>query len=454
MLIRFILLPSLIFMSFVAFAGIATAPAREAWALSTSDTIAVNYLTKTANASVYLHAVDGTLYRATATTSSARLLGVAETALSGGKGNPWLTAAIVGAGLTYEGYQWYRSTKTEGLEPLFACGYSGELGPLSDCIAKIQNDTATCKFSSSVEWDSFGSCTNFTTERKDYDDNGEQWTEFHVKYRFLLKHSDGSIFNDSNPKAVFRVAQWVKSFIDDKKQITDDDAESTIFSLLVGAESSRQAFSENNQPYPLDGLFTNEDLSVDPTYSPQADITTQNLPDYITKYNNNTLQTTDPSAPNYVTPAQYQYIKSQAEQAASTAPGGSTSTNPPQGMEQPITQKQYDESNAKTDEAAANQIKSTDWTGVDTASKGGDGANDALDKMAKGIDPTLPVLLVPDFPTYSSCRTIDLTWKGYSAVFPSQSQCVKMEEFKLNFGYFLYLLTAVGIIFELLRRVE
>lgn len=453
MLIRFILLPFLIFMSFAASAALSTVPLREAWALSTTDTISVNYLTKTANASVYLNAVDGTIYRATATTTSARLLGVAESSLTGGKGNPWLIGVIAAAGLSYEAYKWYKADTTEGLVPFGSCGGSLDLVTLDQCVGK-----APAIFHSVFKdnYDLYGNVYIVTdvVPEKIKGVNGDDYYLW-VKHIRRQKYSDTAFVDHREQWPV----SWV--YVEDrpttaknKKEITDDEASALLFSALPSADSSRQAFSEGNQPYPLEGLFTNEDLSVDPTYSPQADITTENLPDYITKYNNNTLQTTDPSKPNYVTPAQYEYIKTQAERVAAIAAGGSASTSPLQGMEQPITQKQYDESNKKTDEAAANNIKSADWTGVDTASKGGDGANDALDRMAKGIDPTLPVLLVPDFPTYSSCRTIDLSWKGYSAVFPTQSQCVKMEEFKINFGYFLYLLTAIGIIFELLRRVD
>lgn len=466
MLSRFILLPFLIFTSFAVSAGIATAPAREAWALSTSDTISVNYLTKSANASVYLNAVDGTLYRATATTTSARLRVVAETALSGGKGNPWLTAAIVGAGLTYEGYNWYQNRLSEGPVDIGTCSANNAINvTLDECVAASIAAVESFKKSQTITESNVHTQITTTYAFSNFTATVEGAT-IYVSYDmgYYISYSNSSFSPESGTKsypkaynfAFYKTGTKIMT-TKIKEQISDDVAASTILGLLVNADSSRQAFGENSQPYPLDGLFTNEDLEVDPTYSPSADLNTETLPDYITKYNNGLLQTTDPSKPNYVTPAQYDYIKSQANaQAAATAPGtsGATSTNPLKGMDQPITQKQYDESNTKTDEAAANQIKSTDWTGVDTASKGGDGANDALDKMAKGIDPTLPVLLAPDFPAYSSCRTIDLSWKGYSAVFPTQSQCVKMEEFKINFGYFLYLLTAVGIIFELLRRVD
>lgn len=444
MLIRFILLPFLIFTSFFASAALTTVPLREVWALSVDDSVVVNQTAKTAVGRVMLPNAEGVLFRATATTTGARLVGVAETALTGGKGNPWLTAALATAGLTYEGYQWYKTMHGMESVPWGHCSV-GTDGTQADCLAALSASYTSLEYVINgmtlhygFDFDSFIPQADGTVVIQGY-----------MTYVIDTKGNISKMLVSATFVPDYKLQETSK-----KDPVTKDAVASELLAALANASSSRDAFGENSQPYPLDNLFTNEDLNIDPTYAPSADITAENLPDYITKYNNGLLQTTDPSKPNYVSPSQYQYIKSQAEQAAATAAGGSTSTNPLQGMEQPITQKQYDESNTKTDEAAANQIKSTDWTGVDTASKGGDGANDALDKMAKGIDPTLPVLLLPDLPKYSACRTIDLSWNGYSAVFPSSSQCIKMEEFKTNLGYFLYLLTAVGIILELLRRVD
>lgn len=446
MLIRFMLLPFLIFTSFAVSAALTTVPLREVWSLSVDDSVIVNQTAKTAVGRVMLPNAEGVLFRATATTTSARLLSVAEGAITGGRLNPYLTAALLAGGLSYEAYQWYESTDVKSIQAVGYCDGRTIWGEMtsSACAGRIQQYYDT-EFFASYPY-------HVTTLTNTYELNSGK------KYQFVFHHEykntpTGSLWTQ-NQNYYWNYTRDMEVTSKQKHEVDASVAENALLNALSSAPSSRAAFGENSQPYPLDGLFTNEDLAVDPTYSPSADLNAETLPDYITKYNNGLLQTTDPSKPNYVTPAQYEYIKSQANAQAAAAAGGSTSTNPFQGIEQPITQKQYDESNTKTDEAAANQINSTDWSGVDTASKGGDGANDALDKMAKGIDPTLPVLLLPDLPEYSACRTIDLSWNGHTAVFPSSSQCIKMEEFKTNLGYFLYLLTAVGIILELLRRVE
>lgn len=353
----------------IATAGIATAPAREAWALSTTDTISVNYLTKTANASVYLNAVDGTLYRATATTTSARLLGVAETALTGGKGNLWLVGAIAAAGLSYAAYQWYMSSDVS-IDYGYCPMSPSSLVTRDDCVAaalayykKIYPNTSGYSYGVTT------TVTNNFTFLKFSDLVSDHDTSITIQNESLISHTPGT---SETVKYTYDTSWFFreKRTGSGKNPVSDDVAASTILGLLVNADSSRHAFSENNQPYPLDGLFTNEDLAVDPTFSPSADLNTETLPDYITKYNNGLLQTTDPSKPNYVTPAQYDYIKSQANaQAAATASGtsGATSTSPLQGMEQPITQKQYDDSNLKTataEKTAINAVAKPELSGL------------------------------------------------------------------------------------------
>lgn len=420
--------------SFSAFAGISTAPAREAWALSTSDTISVNYLTKTANASVYLNAVDGTLYRATATTTGARLLGVAETALTGGKGNPWLTAAIAAAGLTYEGYQWYKNYDTEGFEYYGACAaYPSERITLSDCVSRASQYVSTMYNTnpitsapihyqvSSASNTKDSSCTSGKCSIVD----GEA-----VSYSIIVNYQypffsipDGiNLVTDWRTNAMsfsFYVKEKRTTTKKEKEPISDELVQSELMSQLAGV-SSRQAFSENSQPYPLDGLFTNEDLAVDPTYSPSADLNTETLPDYITKYNNGLLQTVDPSKSNYVTPAQYAYIKAQAEKAAAIAvnpntnTSGATNTNPLLDMEQPITQAQYDESNKKalTEQATALNTAMNPLTNVLTQYNA-----DKQFMIDKITSPTEPPAEMPNIFTWAwptgSCQGFTLKFNIY-----------------------------------------
>jgi hypothetical protein len=439
---------SLIFSS-TASAGISTAPAREAWALSTTDTISVNYLTKTANASVYLNAVDGTLYRATATTTSARLLGVAETALSGGKGNLWLTAAIAAAGLSYEAYQWYRSS--DGSVAFGYCQMSpSALVTRGDCTkAMIDYYKKLYPNYSGYSYGVTTTVTNDFTFLKYTDTNELHDTNITIQNSSLISHTPGTsetVKYNYDSSWYFRENRNVTG----KNPVSDDVASSIILGLLVNADSSRQAFGENNQPYPLDGLFTNEDLAVDPTFSPSADLNTETLPDYITKYNNGLLQTTDPSKPNYVTPAQYEYIKSQANaQAAATASGtsGATSTSPLQGMEQPITQTQYDASNAKVDGDAKSAVNAQSFDGFGDKKTLDDGNQKLKEISEGGILPLSPFNL-PSLPHASTCQSVTWEFMGQTLLIPGNDGCQRLADLKRIFGYLLYVLTAIAIIWK------
>lgn len=439
---------SLIF-SATASAGISTAPAREAWALSTTDTISVNYLTKTANASVYLNAVDGTLYRATATTTSARLLGVAETALTGGKGNPWLVGAIAAAGLSYAAYQWYMSSDVS-IDYGYCPMSPSSLVTRDDCVAaalayykKIYPNTSGYSYGVTT------TVTNNFTFLKFSDLVSDHDTSITIQNESLISHTPGT---SETVKYTYDTSWFFreKRTGSGKNPVSDDVAASTILGLLVNADSSRQAFGENNQPYPLDGLFTNEDLAVDPTFSPSADLNTETLPDYITKYNNGLLQTTDPSKPNYVTPAQYEYIKSQANaQAAAKATGasGATSTNPLQGMDQPITQDQYDASNKKTDDAAKSAVSSQSFDGFGDKKTLDDGNQKLKEISEGGILPLSPFNL-PSLPHASTCQSVTWEFMGQTLLIPGNDGCQRLADLKRIFGYLLYVLTAIAIIWK------
>jgi hypothetical protein len=442
---------SLIF-SATASAGISTAPAREAWALSTTDAISVNYLTKTANASVYLNAVDGTLYRATATTTSARLLGVAETALSGGKGNLWLTAAIAAAGLSYEAYQWYRSS--DGSVAFGYCQMSpSALVTRGDCTkAMIDYYKKLYPNYSGYSYGVTTTVTNDFTFLKYTDTNELHDTNITIQNTSLISHTPGT---SETVKYTYDSSWYFRENrnVSGKNPVSDDVAASVILGLLVNADSSRQAFGENNQPYPLDGLFTNEDLAVDPTYSPSADLNTETLPDYITKYNNGLLQTVDPSKPNYVTPAQYAYIKAQAEQAAAIAvnpntnTSGATNTNPLLDMDQPITQAQYDESNKKTDDSAKSAVNAQSFDGFGDKKTLDDG-NNKLKEISEGGILALSPFVLPSLPTASACQSVAWEFMGQSVEIPGADGCKRLADLKRIFGYLLYVLTAIAIIWK------
>lgn len=117
-----------------------------------------------------------------------------------------------------------------------------------------------------------------------------------------------------------------------------------------------------------------------------------------------------------------------------------------------MTQQQYEESDAKFAEAV-------DAVGAgappDNTISGVNSANDSLDNTIANIDSVgLPRLATIDPPSYSQCKTITFDYQGTTFVFPTSSQCEKIEQMKLAFGYFLAGLVLVSLVWQLLTRPQ
>lgn len=221
---------------------------------------------------------------------------------------------------------------------------------------------------------------------------------------------------------------------------------------------ANQLFSDNNGK-PLPDIYTDSDTTFDPTVTPaDMPMTWTDLQKYTDWITSGKGQTTNPLAPYYISPSNYNYTKNyiNTTNATNTETNTDTTTNVTPSDSSALTQEQYETSTKKLDDAAATAINATDTSSLENLTKtsGFDGANDQLTNISNGNISDLPSLPTPNLPGYSNCQTIDLSWKGNPAVFPSPSQCLKMEEAKKAFGYILYLMTFIGLIFELLRRVE
>ncbi len=225
--------------------------------------------------------------------------------------------------------------------------------------------------------------------------------------------------------------------------------------------------------YYADQLFRDKDLNIitdpfeqsDTTFDP--DLVPSNFPtswetfkQWVDWVRNGKAQTSDPLAPNYLTPQQYDYTNNYITNNDTSNVTNNTSNAYPTtetvSSADPLTQEQYEESTKKMDDATAEAIDSISTDPIDNAwgDSGIDTPNDKLDDIANGNIDGLPDITPPNFPSYSSCQKINLSWQSYSAEFPTDNQCLKMEQAKKAFGYILYLLTAVGLILELFRRVD
>lgn len=210
-------------------------------------------------------------------------------------------------------------------------------------------------------------------------------------------------------------------------------------------------------PKPLGELFAGADpvmlnkLLDGATIPYEATKPTPQLSELMNQYRQGLLQSSDPNKPYYVDPdlmAKIQALVAK-EDALNTDDGKLDALN--KSIEQPITQAQYEASNQKYADAVNSVTDSVssknDFSDIDDHFK-------KLDDFVTDIPNTsLPSAASVKFPQYSSCRQLNLTdGNGHELVFPNESQCAKLEDVKQGFGYFLYVLCAFGLVWQLLIR--
>lgn len=165
------------------------------------------------------------------------------------------------------------------------------------------------------------------------------------------------------------------------------------------------------------------------------------------------LQMVNSEAACYVaSQAEYDRIKQQTEALASAKTPEATADALNSQMKQPLTQAQYEESNKKYSDAIVDVTNSLPNNESET--KSFDDANEKLDEIISGIsETTLPAPADIQLPAYSDCMTLTLTdGNGHNLVFPSSSQCDKINEMKRMFGYFLAMAVAFALVWQLLNR--
>lgn len=422
----------------------------------------------TISGEAYIPNATGTIYRARGVVAESRWLTAVEGSITGGKGNPWLTGVLAAGYLSYEAYQWYQTTPSTTSsstgQSVYYLTNSGSMLPLgyftdpqSACNGYRSDQSS--KHSTYI----YGSATvtnaqcdvslQMTTGGSTYHTYATiaSTPGYSCTSGSTLVLTDGThIDSNASKSAGSCVTNPVKN------PISEAAALAALLAQLNGV-SSRYAFGSANQPYPMDGLFDTSNLSVDPTYQPSADINSGNLQDWITKYNMGQLQTTDPSAPNYVTPAQYKYLQDQANQQAATNANPSAASSTTLNF---LTQSQYEASNQKTDDAGKSAINAVDTSSMDNyrTTSGFDGNQGNLDNKINDISGMASPVVNPtlDLPQGGSCRQIPISFSvfghQYNTLLPTDEWCLQLQKLKQAMAYFFYILTAVGIVYELIRR--
>lgn len=275
-----------------------------------------------------------------------------------------------------------------------------------------------------------------------------------VIVRFKFYNSTGSPFDGSyiipSPSSIQVGTQT--------KPVTDDALyDSLVAYMLQDPEKAAQAFMVPDAwPYPYPQIFPDT-----VPYIPGVAESDQEALDW---YYKGLLQSTNPNAPYYVSPERYQQIASLANQLqqGQTPEGQVSAAN--STLKNPLTQKELEETLKKRDIDAkkeAEEISKTDTKPVTDAYKDSK-LKEEYDKLKERITdpskmpqlPPLPAQAQIDLPTYRQCQTVTMNFFNGVLTFPNPDQCQKLEQVKTGLGYLMYVLTALGLIMELFRRVE
>lgn len=203
-------------------------------------------------------------------------------------------------------------------------------------------------------------------------------------------------------------------------------------------------------------LFLNANGTVNQDYfpNPEFELYTAEDSELMALYGSGLLQSTDPLLDNYLAPDELARIKEMYDSAHKT--DEQIAEELTADVDKPMTKAQYaEEQSLKEDraDASADNMKSVNLDGLDKTTE--------MDEQFKQIDTVLtnigttglPSLLpaVPSFPS-GSCQS--MVFFGSGVVFPSQSQCAKLTEFKDLLGWALYVIFFFMIVFETLKEAN
>lgn len=185
---------------------------------------------------------------------------------------------------------------------------------------------------------------------------------------------------------------------------------------------------------------------------------------FLNCYFSGQLQTSNPSGACYATQETYDRIKQLAADLVKgqTPEGQADAAN--QANKNPLTQPQLEETLRKRDAESkkeADEISGIDKKPVTDAYKDSKLQEEYTKLKERITDPSklpelppLPAADQIDLPSYKGCQTISMNLFNGVLTFPNPDQCKKLEQVKTGLGYLMYVLTALGIIMELFRRVE
>lgn len=231
-----------------------------------------------------------------------------------------------------------------------------------------------------------------------------------------------------------------------KQPVTEKDINEKLLPAIVASPNTIGDMFAGATQQQLETLLDGATIPYSPTNP------TPEMAQLKADYRQGLLQSVDPNAAHYVTPELLKKIQDMvaAEDAANTDDGKVDAIN--EKMKQPITQSQYEESNKKFSDAVDSLTSTLPNNDSDIQS-----IDDSFNKL-DGIITDLPNTNLPapadiSVPQYVNCQQLTLTdGNGHDLVFPSPSQCAKIETFKQGFGYFLAISVVFLLCMQLLTR--
>lgn len=328
--------------------------------------------------------------------------------------NPWAFAAMIGAGWVWDEVEemWNKQYSTK----IFRHDGTGTLVPYPELKS----------FWTPAPW-----CGNCTMGEKvlSYPHNGNPLYAYvyvdHYNSLGTLTGRTGTNYT------------YVRD--DQYKEIADESDVWKAFTSHADQANSWQVATVNGQAInPWQDLFTDSSPAVNPDPLPDISPSDAALLDLLKQ---GLLQSTDPLAPHYVSPAELARLQALAQQMEDAL--NQKAEEALEAMKQPITQQQYDESNARDRAEFANALPDPNFL------------PDVEENLNSDIDiinetPELPT--GPDLTNLWSfstgtCNgfTLPASVAGRSYSITVDKQCDYYPEFNAALNFMLYLLTAFQI---------
>jgi len=334
--------------------------------------------------------------------------------------NPWAIAAMIGAGWIWDEVKglWFKSVSG-------VC-YIVNNSPFT-CIprSEVLQYLASNNSPSKPQWYA-------KLEQSTIVDDGPNQIRATVNY-FGINSYGEEVFTQSR---VWTISAHVQENV--IKEAQESDVWDAFTSYGGQSDSWKVATVDGQAINPWQDLFPDAAPAVEPDPLPEVSPSDAALLDLLKQ---GLLQSTDPLAPHYVSPAELARLQSLAQQMEDAL--NQKAEEALEAMKQPITQQQYDESNARDRAEFANALPDPNFL-----PDAEEYTNFEIDIINETPDlPTGPDLTNLWSFTTGTCNgfTLPASVAGRSYSITVDKQCDYYPDFNAALNFMLYLLTAFQI---------